>query len=307
MTRQELSMTAARRLFAVLAICAMGATASAAEVALLKSADVPAWRPTVDAFRRAASNHNVTEYDLRNDPAEAARVAATLKGRGAIVVALGPLAAQTAKEQLPDSALVFAMVPDPARLGLATAPKLTGVSANIPVKNQLAAFRMVNPRGVRVGVVYSEENVGRQVADAVKASPVVRMQIITKPVASDREVPAALRALLKEVDAIWIPPDPLLLGDEARRFIFGETLKAGKPVYGFSPALVQEGALASNAPDLESTGEQIAELVNRLAGGDASKIEMLIPRAELVINKKIADKLDIEVPQDALRAAARVF
>jgi ABC-type uncharacterized transport system substrate-binding protein len=34
---------------------------------------------------------------------------------------------------------------------------------------------------------------------------------------------------------------------------------------------------------------------------------MLIPRAELVVNKKIADKLDITVPPDALKAAARVF
>ena len=47
---------------------------------------------------------------------------------------------------LPDAPLVFAMVQEPAKLGLAPAPSVTGVAFAIPIKNQLAAFRMVNPR-----------------------------------------------------------------------------------------------------------------------------------------------------------------
>jgi ABC-type uncharacterized transport system substrate-binding protein len=86
-----------------------------------------------------------------------------------------------------------------------------------------------------------------------------------------------------------------------------ESLKSGKPVYGFGAAMVQQGALVSNAPDVASIGEQLGELVNRIATGDKSRIETLIPRAELVINKKIADKLKIEVPADALKAANKVF
>ena len=128
--------------------------------------------------------------------------------------------------------------------------------------------------------------------------------------ASDKDVPEALRALLKgaeAVDALWIPPDPMLLGDESRRYVLAETLKAGKPVYSFSAALVAEGALVINGPDLASIGDQAGELVNRIAGGEKGKIEMLIPRAELVVNKKIADKLKIEIPADALRAANKVF
>jgi ABC-type uncharacterized transport system substrate-binding protein len=129
-------------------------------------------------------------------------------------------------------------------------------------------------------------------------------------VASEREVPEALRGLLKgedAVDALWIPPDPVLLGDESRRYILAETLKAGKPVYSFSAALVAEGALVSNGPELGSIGDQAGELVNRLAAGERGKIEVLIPRAELVINKKIGDKLKVDIPVDALKAAGKVL
>ena len=139
----------------------------------------------------------------------------------------------------------------------------------------------------------------------------VRLSIVARPVASEKDVPAALRGLLKgeeAVDALWIPPDPMLLGDETRRFLLAETLKAARPVYSFSSALVSEGALVSNGPDLASVGEQAAELVNRLLSGDrTARGALLVPRAELVINKKIADKMKIDIPADALKAASKVF
>lgn len=292
------------------ALLAAGPLASAAEVAVLKSTDTPAWRPTLDALRRSTSAHAVTEYDLRNDRAEADRVVAGLKGKTGVIVAMGPLAAQAAQAGAPEIPLVFCMVQDPARLGLVGVANVTGVSFQIPIKNQLAAFRLVNPRGVRIGVIYSEQNTGAQVAEAVKAASVVRLNLVARPVASERDVPEALRNFLKgsdAVDALWIPPDPVLLGDESRRYILAETLKAGKPVYSFSSALVAEGALVSNGADLVSIGDQAGDLVNRLAGGERGKIEMLIPKAELVVNKKIGDKLKIDIPVDALKAAGKVL
>jgi putative ABC transport system substrate-binding protein len=239
---------------------------------------------------------------------EGERVATALKGRVELAVALGPLAAQVSKDILPDVPLVYCLVQDPSRLGLP--PTAAGVAFQTPVKNQLAAFRLVNPRGVRIGVIYSEA-VAKLVEEAQKAAPVVRLAIVARPVASDKDVPATLRELFRgddAVDALWIPPDPLLMGDETRRFLFAETLKAARPVYSFSPALVSEGALVSNGPDFSSVGEQAGELVNRLLAGDrTARGTLLLPRAELVVNKRIADKMKIDISADALKAASKVF
>jgi len=297
-----------RAALAALASLVFSAGAPAADVALLKSSDVPAWRPAIDAFRRVAAGHTVIEYDLKGDKAEVTRVLGTLKGKSIILVAMGELAAQTAHQTTPELPLVFGMVPDPVKSGLQGAANTAGVASTIPVKNQLAAFRMVNPRARRVGVIYNAENVGRLVQEAQKAAVIVRLVVVEKPVAGEREIPQALRSLLQgaeAVDALWIPPDPLLLG-ESRRFVLSEALKAGKPVYSSMASLVPEGALVSNAPDYASIGEQAGELVNRIAAGD-KRFDMLVPRAELVINKRIADKLKVEVPADALKAASRVF
>ena len=283
---------------------------AAAEVAVVKSSDVPAWRPAIDALRRISASHTITEYDLRNDRPTADSVLAGLKGKAAIIVALGPLAAQLVRSNLPDSPLVFAMVQEPAKLGLAPGPGVTGVAFAIPIKNQLAAFRLVHPKGVRIGVIYKEDNSGHSVEEAIKAATLLRVVMITRAVTSERDIPAALRSLLagdQAIDALWIPPDPVLLGEDTRRFLQAEMFKAGKAVYGSSSALVAEGALVSNGPDLVSIGEQIGELVNRLAAGDRSRIELLVPRAELVINKKIAGRLKIEVSAEVLKAANKVF
>lgn len=284
--------------------------AAAAEVAVVKSSDVASWRPAIDALRRVAAAHTINEYDLRNDRGTADSVLAGLKGKNAIIVALGPLAAQLVRSTLPDAPLIFAMVQEPTKLGLVPAPGVTGVAFAIPIKNQIAAFRMVNTKGVRIGVIYKEENSGRYVEEAIKAASLLRVVMVTRAVASERDIPTALRSLLagdQAIDALWIPPDPVLLGDDTRRFLLGEMFKAGKAVYGSSSALVAEGALVSNGPDLASIGEQIGELVNRLAAGDRSRIELLVPRAELVINKKIAGRLKIDVSAEVLKAANKVF
>lgn len=281
-----------------------------ADVAILKSSDTQAWKPAIEALRRTASGHTATEYDLRGDKAEGERVLNGLKGKAVVLVAMGPLAAQLARDVLPDAPLVFCMVQDPGKAGLSAAPNITGVAFYTPAKNQLAAFRMVHPQGVRIGVLYNEDNVGRHVQEAQKAVLGLGRALTAKPVGSVKDIPQALRELLtgeNAVDALWILPDPILLDDESRRFIFTETLKAGKPVYSFTSALVGEGALVSNGPDFASIGELAGDLVNRLASGEKSKIDLLVPRGELVINKKIAGKLKITLSAEALKAAARTF
>lgn len=307
-------MTATPRPVAALALGLLlwSSPIGAAEVAVLKSSDVAAWRPALEALKRGLPGHTITEYDLRGDRNEAERVLGALKGRAVLLVAFGPLAAEAARETASDQMLVFCMVQDPAKAGLLNNVNASGVAFSTPIKNQLAAFRLVYPRGVRIGVVHGpDEAVTRLVQEAQKGAGVVRLVVIPRLAATERDVPQALRALLKgeeAVDALWLPPDLMLLGDATRRFLFEETLKAGKPVLGFSPALVSEGALVSDGADIASIGEQAADLVTRLLAGErTARGSLLIPRAELVINKKIADKLKIEIPADALKAASRLF
>jgi putative ABC transport system substrate-binding protein len=281
-----------------------------AEIVILKSSNPSSWQPVLQVLRQGAAGHTLTEFDLAGMKPEAERVLRAIKGRPAVIVALGPLAAEMTRAIAPEHPLVFAMVADPAKAGLLEARNTTGVAFSIPVRNQLAAYRMVNPRAVRIGIIFKPENSAAHVEEAKGAARLVRAVVVERPVSSERDVPQALRELIRgsdAVDALWIPPDPVLLGEGARRHILSETLKAKVPVYSYSRALVLEGALVSNGPDMKSIGAQLSALIGRVVGGEAAdSISMAVPQGELVINKKIADRLGIEIPADALRVATVV-
>jgi ABC-type uncharacterized transport system substrate-binding protein len=296
-------------LFAAL-LAAIAAPARPADVVVLKSADTPAWRPAVDAFvQKAALRHHVVEIDLRGDRAEAERVFARLKDQNVTIVAVGPFAAQLARERAPDRPLVFCMVQDAAPLGLNRRTRAAGVAFLAPPREQMAAIRMVTPRVLRVGVMYGADNLGPVIRDA-RASLSLELRLIERELRSGRDVPRALRTLLEgaeAVDALWLPPDPLLLEAETRRYVMSEALKAGKPVYTFSPALLAEGALASVGPGAASIGGLAADLVDRLAAGDTGVHgQILWPAGELSINRRIAGQLGVDVPMGALAKAKHV-
>ena len=303
--------TAAGRLLALVLSLAWPAVSSAAEIALVKSSDTAAWRPAVEAIRAAAGAHQIREYDLAGSRVEGARLFAALEGKTAVVVAMGPLAAQLAREMLPEVPLVYCMIQDPAAAGVLGAPNTAGVALALPVRNQLVAFRTVNPQARRIGVIFSSDGAARQVDEARKAAGALKLEVVPRRVADAAGVPPAVRELLKgaeAVDALWILPDPLILETSTRRFLLTEALLAGKPVYSFSAALINEGALVSHSADMTSIGQGVGELIGRVASGQkADRQPLLVPRGEVVINKKMADRLKVVVPAEALRIAQKVL
>jgi putative ABC transport system substrate-binding protein len=295
--------------FALLAAAA--SPAAAAEIALVRSTDVAGWRPAVEAIRAATSAHTVTEYDLGGSKVEGEQLYTALKGKVAMVIAMGPLAAQLARDLMPEVALVYCMVQDPAASGLIGAPNAAGVALALPVRNQLVAFRTVNPQARRVGVIFNAEASARQVEEAQKVAGGLKLEIVARRVPDATGVPQAVRELLKgadAVDALWVLPDPLILEPATRRFMLAEALLAGKPVYSFSSSLISEGALVSHSPDMTSVGQGVGELIGRiLSGQKADRQPLLVPKGEVVINKKMADQLKVAVPPEALKIAQKVL
>lgn len=292
-------------------LAAAASPAAAAEIALVRSTDVAGWRPAVEAIRGATSAHSVTEYDLGGSKVEGEQLYTALKGKVAMVIAMGPLAAQLARDLMPEVALVYCMVQDPAASGLIGAPNAAGVALALPVRNQLVAFRTVNPQARRVGVIFNAEAAARQVEEAQKVAGGLKLEIVARRVPDATGVPQAVRDLLKgadPVDALWVLPDPLILEPATRRFVLAEALLAGKPVYSFSSALISEGALVSHSPDMTSVGQGVGELIGRiLSGQKADRQPLLVPKGEVVINKKMADQLKVAVPAEALKIAQKVL
>src|SRR5262249_12647624 len=154
------------------------ASSPAADVAIAKSSDLSLWRPALDTLLGGLAGHSVNEYDLKSDEEEARRVLAGLKGRAAAVVAVGPLAARGAHELLPRGPLVVCMVEEPEKLGLIGVPRTAGVAYGMPVKNQLAAFRAVDPSLRRLGVIYTSSELSGYMGRARSAAALFGLTLV---------------------------------------------------------------------------------------------------------------------------------
>ena len=295
---------------AALALMLMAQPAPGAEVAVLASSDSPERAAIVAALLRAAPHHSFAEYGLGGDQATAQRVVQQLAGQIDVFVALGRLAAQSARAFAPDTPLVFCMIDRPRELDLLGSPHVGGIAHAVPVKNQLAVFRMVYPRGVRIALLHNPENTKALAEEAQKAARVVHLAVMEHAIRSPSDVASSVKALGEAgetVDAIWVPADAFFRDEAVREALIELAFKAKLPVYSSLADWVEQGALAALAPDLDSIGEQAATLVDRLVAGDAEAIALRVPRGRLLINRKTAKKLKINLPLSAVKAAAKVY
>ena len=77
-----------------------------------------------------------------------------------------------------------------------------------------------------------------------------------------------MRDLLKgaePVDALWIPPDPLVLEAATRRFVIARRCWRASRSTASRAAMIREGALVSHSPDIASIGQGVGELIGRIA------------------------------------------
>ena len=252
-----------------------------------------AWRPGT----------RCTEYDLRGDKAEAdARGRARSRAGARSWWPWGRWRRRRRARRRPSCRSSSAWSRTRRARPAAGAPNIAGVAFAVPVKNQLAAFRMVNPRG-RAG----RRDLQRRATWAGscrrrrRPAPSVRLALVAEgrspPSATSPRRCARCSQGADAVDAVWIPPDPVLLGDGDAALHPARDAQGRQARLRLHGHAGGGGRAGQQRPRLRPrSASRSAELVNRLAAGEKGRMELLVPRAELVINKKIADEAEDRDP-----------
>lgn len=121
------------------------------------------------------------------------------------------------------------------------------------------------------------------------------------------DIAAAFEGLKGRADALYVPPDPILISELSR--INTLALSARLPtVYG-SREYLKAGGLLSYGPDFEHLFGRAADYVNRiLRGAKAGDLPIEQPtRFELVVNVKTAKALGLTIPPSLLQRADQVI
>jgi len=278
-------------------------------IVVLKSHDLEPFNQALAGFVAACPMH-ITAYDLHGTKKEESSIIQRLTAaKPRLIVAIGPLAAQVARERLQDIPTIFVMVSNPPKHGLRGA-NLAGVSLDIPVKIQLAIYKSLVPTLKTLGVIYDPEKTGSMVMEARGLVDTLGFQLLAVPVSTYKAVPAALRSLLGKIDALWMVPDETVVTPESFKFLLLTAFANNLPFVTVSDIFVEAGALASLSPDYTDVGRQGCQLATDIASGRLRPAEvMVVPptKVNLAVNLKTASKIGLTLPPEIIQSANKVY
>lgn len=240
----------------------------------------------------------------------AAQVARKFAGdRPDVIVAISTPSAQAVASATKDIPIIFSAVTDPVAAGLIESFKsngagnIAGVSDMSPVKAQLELATQLMPGLKRIGAPYNpgEANSVVLVRLLKQLGAEMGIEIIAPPANGTAFVKNATQSLVGKVDAIFVLADNTVAAASAT--LQQVAADHNIPVFGTAAdSNFDETTLAALGFSYVRIGRQTGEMVVRvLKGENISKIDSEYAKeTSVVINKKVADRLGINIPANLL-------
>jgi putative ABC transport system substrate-binding protein len=308
---------------ATIAVAALAAAATLAQPTappdglILVSAHQSAYTRVRDEAQRVlvAQAPDATLVSIDLDAPDGDRLAReALATRRGVVVAIGSRAAKLARGAARGSPLVYAMVLDPASIGLpepgtASQGSITGVTMDVSPDREFELIREMLPDSTRIGVLYDPAVSGDAVRRATAAAKAGGITLVAQAVRSEGEVLRAASLLAPSVDGLWALADPTVLTAANAKALILFSLRAQKPFFAMSEGFVRSGALAALAASPEDVGRRAGELAARvLSGTPPQKLPPeMPPRLALFVNVSTAEHIGLTVPDALLSRAETVY
>lgn len=267
-------------------------------VVVLKSADLGAYNALVAGFGSEA-RAEIDQILLPRHPDEVAKVVAGVKARKpALVLAVGPSAANAASRGMGDIPVLFTMVPYYERYSL-EGPNVVGIALTNDFSPELSALVAALPGVKRVGVLHDPRYSLPQLEDIRLAAQQLELNVVPLAASDAAGAKKTLAAVDAKVDALLMVSDRTVGSAEVVRELIETSRTAQIPLVALASTQVQEGALLSLSPSYLGLGQQAGRLANRLIHErvDPSALAVARPEAlELSINLAQARSLGKRAP-----------
>ena len=277
------------------------------EIVILKSKDIAPYNKVVEEFR-GASKANITDYVVTNSLKKNKRLVNKIKSTTPdLIFTVGLKAVLLVKGEIGNIPIVFSMVMHPEKHGLVNAKNITGITLDVPIKEQIQKLKTAIPHIKELGVVYNEANSSSIVNEAKEATEKLGINLIHKKVISAKSVPKAIRSLLKNIDCLWLTADSTVVTKESFEFLLLSSFENNVPIMAYSEGFVKAGALLSLSPDYCKSGIQAAHIAADVLGGNSLPGVQRCDSTIFAINLKTAKKMGIKIPVEVINSAERVF
>jgi ABC-type uncharacterized transport system substrate-binding protein len=134
------------------------------------------------------------------------------------------------------------------------------------------------------------------------------VQILAEKVQGPGDLPDHLRHLVGErADALWLPPDPLLVNAQNFTALKEFSWANDVPFYAPNDGLVEKGAVASVSSSFREIGRAAALAALAARSGPVGHKEVHPEKSETTVNLSAATQSGLRTAQDVLRKADRVL
>lgn len=289
--RFQMSMRTTVVAVAASATLLSGASRAQEAVAVLSS-DQRAYRETYEGFQASFGK-----------PVPVLALGERLPAETRIVLAFG---GKAAVQRYPGRVvLVYAVAP-----GAAVARK-DGASIKVMMVPEaralLGALAALQPKLKRLAVLWSSANRAADSERLVKQGAARGVAVSAERLDDAAELPERLRALKGRVDAIWLPPDPLLITPANFEIIKHYSYDNHIPFYAPTQGLAEQGATAAVYVGYEEMGRTMAAAAKGALAGEDSPQEVYSGRSSMAVNRSAAAQAALAVPAEALKAAEKVY
>ncbi len=186
---------------------------------------------------------------------------------------------------------------------------MTGVSLSYSLKTQFHWLKRFFPQKKTVAILYNPNENAATLRNAREVSQQTGFNLIEISVRSPKELPYALEQLANNIEILLAIPDETVMSVNIAKEVLLATFRNKVPLIGLSDNWVKSGAFYALSWDYKDLGQQCADQVQKIL--DGSPVQTVSPehprKITYTINAKIAEQMNMEIPEDLLENAKTIF
>lgn len=293
--------------------CITSSYIALSEIVIVKSGDATPYKLALEGFKSIIKEEAV-EYEMKGDFDKGLKITNKIKREHSkkkplAIFTIGVMATKLVHSEIDDIPVIFSMVMNPAKYGLANVKNVGGVSIELSIEDQLTNLQKMIPKAKKIGVIYDPANSGNLIKKAKNIANSLKMNLIVKEVNSEKEVPDALKELINNINVLWLIPDATVLNPNSIEFISRTVIENRILVMACSPQLVKRGLPFSFYSDEFLMGRQAGLICQKALDGEIGKvIPIEYPNDVcLAINLITMEKFGIKLSQEILDSAKLIY
>lgn len=157
-----------------------------------------------------------------------------------------------------------------------------GVAALAPLDAQIAAWKKIDPKIARIGVIVGEGH-DDLVAEAALAAERHDVELLVKIARSDQETLYLFKRMVRDVDGYWLFPDNRILSTRILQEMLDEANRHRVHVVVPNESMLEMGAAISMSTVASDIAATIVQVVRQIHAGNMDRVPPLSSLSEVRI------------------------